>query len=299
MANPHSKAYFFLITTTLCWGANTVFAKLAVGEVSPMMLIMWRWLGVVVIALVLARAELVRQWPLVRRHLGFLAAMGALGFTAFNALFYSAAHQTTALNMGIVQGTIPVFVMLGSFAAFRTRVNTLQIVGVLATITGVVAVAAEGDITRLLALQFNPGDLMMITACLLYAVYAVWLQQKPDISAVAWFAMLASAALLASLPLAAVEWLAGAGSWPTPRGWLLISLIVFFPSFLAQIFFIRGVELIGPNRSSVFTNLVPIIASIAAVVVLDEAFRWFHGLALVLVLGGIWIAERFAPGGRV
>ena len=136
-----AKAYLFLGCTTLCWGANTVFAKLAVGEISPMMLIMWRWLGVVLIALLLARKELVQQWPLIRTHLVFLGIMGALGFSAFNALFYSAAHQTTALNMGIVQGTIPVFVMLGSFFAFGTRVNRTQTIGVLVTMAGVLTVA--------------------------------------------------------------------------------------------------------------------------------------------------------------
>ena len=291
-------AYGLLTVTALCWGANTVFAKMAVGEVSPMNLIMWRWAGVVLIAWLIAYRDVRRDWPVLKQHLGYLAAMGALGFTAFNALFYVAAHSTTALNMGIVQGTIPVFVILGMFVATRITIPPRQILGVILTLLGVLTVALEGRFDRLSGLNFNPGDLMMITACMLYAGYTVGLRNKPSVSALSWFAMLASAAFAASIPLAVTEWASGEHLMPSAKGWGVIALIVVFPSFLAQIFFIKGVELIGPGRSGVFVNLVPVIASCFAVLVLDEHFQWFHGASLAMVLGGIWIAERAstAPG---
>ena len=79
---------------------------------------------------------------------------------------------------------------------------------------------------------------------------------------------------------------------PTPTGWMLIGAIAVLPSFLAQICFIYGVGLIGPGRAGIFVNLVPIFASLMAVAFLGEPFELFHGLALTLVLGGIWVAER-------
>ena len=292
--SPTTKAYLFLTLTTLCWGANTVFAKLAVDQISPMMLIMWRWLGVVIIALALAYPKVRQEWSTLRGHFGYLAAMGALGFSAFNALFYTAAHKTSALNMGIVQGTIPVFVIIGVFIVYRSKVTLPQLLGIMVTLAGVLLVAAEGQLARLTTLSFNSGDLMIVLACSLYAGYTVWLREKPQVSALVWFTMLAIAAFVASVPAAAFEWALGEGQWPTSQGWMLLGAIVIFPSFVAQIAFIRGVELIGPSRSGVFVNLVPIIASIAAVVVLGESFQWFHGIALVLVLSGIAIAEKWA-----
>ena len=259
-----------------------------------MQLILWRWLGVVLLALVLARRGIVRHWPVLRLHLGYLGIMGAVGFSVFNALFYIAAHNTTALNMGIVQGVIPVFVLIGVWLAYRTHITALQIVGVVVTLAGVFLITAEGQLARLLSLTFNRGDVMMIIACALYAGYTVWLSKKPDVDALTWFAMLACAALLAAIPLAGLEWAMGASQFPSAEGWGLILLVVLFPSFIAQIFFIRGVELIGPERSGVFVNLVPIIASILAVTVLGEVFRWYHATAIALVLGGIAISERFS-----
>ncbi|NKB97126.1 MAG: EamA family transporter [Pseudomonadales bacterium] len=288
-----SKAYLFLSVTALCWGANTVFAKLAVTEVSPMMLTSWRWLGVVILVWLIAYRDVRREWAEIRPMLGYLLAMGALGFTAFNALFYAAAHETTALNMGIIQGTIPVFVILFAFLVFGERVSALQLFGVGLTLTGVFLVAVEGDFSRLLAFVFNVGDVMIIAACLLYSGYTVWLRVKPKVSALTWFAMLATAAFVASIPLAFLEWQMGLAQWPTPTAWGLLALIVLFPSFIAQVFFIRGVEILGPGRAGIFVNLVPILASIAAVLVLGERFMWFHGAALILVLSGIAIAETF------
>jgi drug/metabolite transporter (DMT)-like permease len=287
------RAYLLLCFTALCWGINAVVAKLAVPEVSPMMLTSWRWLGVVILVWVLAYRDVRREWSKLRPMLGYLLAMGALGFTAFNALFYAAAHETTALNMGIIQGTIPVFVILIAFLVYGDRVAPLQLLGAGLTLLGVVLVAVEGDLSRLLAFVFNVGDVMIIGACLLYSGYTVWLRLKPNVSALTWFAMLATSAFVASVPLVFVEWRMGFAQWPTPTAWGLLAFIVVFPSFIAQVFFIRGVEILGPSRAGIFVNLVPILASIAAVLVLGERFMWFHGGALVLVLLGIAIAEKF------
>jgi len=290
--NSSGRAYLFLTFTTLCWGGNAIFSRLAVGEVSPMTLVMLRWSAVILLLLVFARRNVRRDWPLLRPRLGFFFLLGAIGFTGFNALFYVAAHTTTAVNIGILQGSIPVFVFLGALAFFKTPVTPSQMAGVALTIIGVITVGAGGSFERLAALDFNFGDLLMIIACLLYAGYTVALRFKPNVPALSFFTMLAGGAFLSCIPLLAGEIFLGDFQAPTLTGWLLIAVIAVFPSFLAQLSFINGVTLIGPGRAGVFVNLVPIFASIMAVIFLNEPFELYHGLSLLLVLGGIWLAER-------
>jgi drug/metabolite transporter (DMT)-like permease len=287
-----TRAYVLLVATTLCWGANAVFGRLAVGEISPMLLVSLRWLGAVLLLAVFANRNVRRDWPTLREHLPFLAAMGVLGFTAFNALFYSAAHYTTAVNIGIIQGSMPVFVLLGAFLAYRSPVTRVQTIGVAVTMIGVIIVGIGGSLERLAALTINHGDALMILACTLYAGYAVGLLRRPAVSALGLFTVIAGAAFLASVPLTAAELALGHFQWPTPKGWVVAALITLLPSFLAQIFFIQGVALIGPGRAGVFINLVPVFASIMAVVVLSEPFEPYHAVALALVLFGIWLSER-------
>ena len=134
------RAYFFLLVATLCWGLNANFSRLAVGEVSPMQVVTFRWLGVVLLMALFARGSILKDWKVLRHHLPFVIVMGAFGFTAFNALFYVAGHHTSAINIGILQGAVPIFVLLGGLVAFGHRITPLQYVGVLITLVGVVIV---------------------------------------------------------------------------------------------------------------------------------------------------------------
>ena len=136
MLNPTARAYVLLTTTAFCWGANSVLARLAVGEVSPMLIVSLRWLGVVMLFF-FVRQAIYRDWDKLKSHLPLLFMMGALGFTAFNALFYLAAHTTTALNIGIIQGIVPVFLLIGMYFVYRSPVSLLQGLGVIVTILGV------------------------------------------------------------------------------------------------------------------------------------------------------------------
>lgn len=291
-ATPATKAYLLLTFTALCWGCNAVFGRLAVGQVSPMLLVTLRWLGVLLLLLLFARRQFYRDRRALYARWRFVALLAVLGFTAFNALFYIAAHTTTAVNIGILQGSIPVFVLLGAFLAYRSRTTPLQAVGVAVTLLGVIAVASGGELARLTGLAFNQGDLLMLLACGCYSGYAVGLRNRPPVSALALFAAMAGVAFATSLPLTVAELWLGQLQWPTPTGWTVIALVVLLPSFLAQLSFIQGVTLIGPGRAGVFVNLVPVFASILAVTFLHEPFEPYHGLALLLVLCGIWLSER-------
>lgn len=288
------RAYLFLTLTTLCWAGNAIAARFAVGEISPMLLVAIRWAGTVALLAAIGGRGLRRDWPVLRRRLPYLAAMGVTGFTAFNALFYVAATYTTAVNIGILQGALPVAILLGSVALFGTRLRALQTLGVVITIGGVVLVVSRGRWEVLAGLGFNRGDVLMVMTCFFYAAYSLGLRSRPQVAPVSLLTVFAVAAAVAALPLALAEYLMGATVVPSPAGWAVVAYVTVFPSVLAQLLFIRGVSLIGPARAGVFINLVPVFAAMMAVVLLGEAFRWYHLAALVLVLAGIWMAERKA-----
>ncbi len=291
-------AYVLVVFTTLCWGANAVFGQLAVGEISPMAMVALRWLGVALLLLVFFNKPVRRDWPNLKPHLWFFSAMGVVGYSSFNGLFYVAAYTTSGVNIGILQGVIPVLVLVGAFVAYRTRVTLLQGVGVAFAFTGVAFVASAGELGNILKLTFRVGDVLMIIACGLYAAYTVGLQKRPQVSAMGMFTVMAGAAFIAAVPMVLVEVALGQFVAPTLKGWWIAALVTLFPSFLAQVAFIHAVKLIGPGRAGVMVNLAPIFAAGMVVLVLSEPFLWYHGVALGLVIGGIFLSERGKPSNQ-
>lgn len=290
----YGNAFVMLTLTTLFWGGNTIAGRLAVGEVSPMMVVFLRWLIVAAILVPLFWKNIRADWPVMRPYLLRIIMMAAFGFVGFNSLFYIAATQTTAVNLGIIQGSMPIIVLIGSVIAFGTKVHLLQVMGILLTLVGVTIIAAQGSLDVLLSLAVNPGDGYMLLSCVLYSGYAIALRNRPKVSGLTFFAVLSGISVLASIPGLVFEVSTGTAQWPTFDGWLVVLYIAVFPSCLSQIFFMRGVDLIGPPRAGVFVNLVPIFAAALAVTILDEPFKWHHGIALAMVLGGIWLSERKA-----
>ena len=293
--NESIQAYCMLILTTFCWGLNAVFARMAAGEISPMLLVSIRWLGTLILLVMFAGRTIMEGLPAIRQHMGYTFLMGLVGLGGFGTLIYYSAYYTTAVNIGIIQGAMPAIVLLGCCWFFRTSVNLVQIAGVVVTMLGVLFVSINGELEKLIALSFNKGDLLMLIAVLLYGAYTVGLRRKHNLSSILLFASVVIWAFISTLPLTIYEFASGKTVWPDENVWIIIGLIVLLPSFLSQICFIASVKLIGPARSGVFVNLVPVFASFLAVQLLGEAFKMYHGVSLFLVLSGIYIFERYKP----
>ena len=293
----YARPYLLLALAMLFFGGNTVAGRLAAGHISPYQLVTLRWVMVVMLMAALLRGKIFDAWPHIKGRAVKIFVLGVAGFTSFNTLFYVAAHKTSAVNLGILQGTIPMWVLAGALVFWRLRAGTMQIVGALITVAGVAVLAAKGELAALAALaELNGGDLMMLLACFCYACYTLGLRDRPPVHGLELFFFLAVAALLSSLPLAAHEIWSGEARAISGRGWLVLLYVAVFPSCLSQIFYIRGVELLGPSRAGVFVNLVPVFSAACAVLLIDEPLHWFQLAALALVIGGIALSEKAGRG---
>ncbi|GGH12754.1 membrane protein [Alsobacter metallidurans] len=286
----YGQPYLLLLFTTLFWGGNVVAGKLAAGEVSPMAITFLRWFISCAALAMFARRAVLSEWRVLAPRWLYIVLMAGVGFTTFNALFYEAATRTTGVNMAIIQGSTPIFVLLGALA-FGVRFGLLQMLGVLATIAGVALTASRGDVEVLKTIAFNRGDAWLLIASILYAGYTLALRWKPKTSSLVFFTAMAVAACVTSLPLLVLEGLRGDLQWPTLKGWLVLLYVALLPSLLCQIFYIRAIELIGPGRAGAFYNLVPVFGALLSTLILPEPFAAYHVAALALVLGGIALAN--------
>jgi drug/metabolite transporter (DMT)-like permease len=297
------RPYLILVLTTLFWGGNVVAGKLAVGHIDPHSLMILRWTGALLLVLPFAIGPLKRDWAIVRAKWWLYLFYGAVGYATFNVFVYVAAYYTSGVNIALEQVAVNIFVILFNFVLFRTKVKALQLLGVLLTIVGVAIIATHGDLGRILKLEVNLGDLFIILACIAYAIYSIALRWRPQTN---WLSFL-SATFVGAI-LASFAYQAGLGNGPGSllsnfsaidlQGWLIAAYTAIFPSVLSQLFYVRGVELIGSNRASLFINLIPLFGAAGSVLILGEKLETFHFIAAGLVIAGIVLAEwsvRAAP----
>lgn len=291
----NTRAYFYLCVTALFWGGNSVAGKIAVGHVSPMVLTTFRWILALVIILAFMTPQIRRDWPAIRKHWVQLLLYGIFGFTVFNALLYTAVGYTSAINAVIEQAGIPMLIFVFNFILFRIQASVAQIVGFTVTLVGVLLTAAHGEFSALAELEFNFGDALMLIACIVYAGYTVSLRWKPEMHWQSFIAAPAFGALLSAIPLFFWELSQDTAIFPDATGWAVVLYAGIFPSLLSQVLYVRGVEMIGANRAGLFINAIPIFGTILSVLLIGETMHLFHVIALLLVLGGIAIAEWGRP----
>ncbi len=295
VVQPSRLAYALLLTATLAWGLNAVVGKLGVGHISPMIMTGLRWAIAAGVAVPFAWPYLVRDWPVIRRYPGRLAAYGVVGFACFNAAMYSALNHTAAVNVVIEQAGVPGVIFALNFLVLRQRVRTAQLAGFALTLAGVALIVTHGAPVRMLSLDLNRGDALMLVAILCYGGFTVALRAKPDLHHASFITVICAAAALGALPFVGLEYTQNAIIWPDATGWAVVVFAALGPGLIAQALFIHSNALIGANRAGVFFNLVPIFGTLFAVLLLGEQLAWFHIAALVLVLGGIALAERTKP----
>ena len=281
-----------LIFTTLFWAFNTIFGQLAVGEISPLQIVPLRWILVSSVMWFIFRNDVKTNWQIIKPEINKIIFMALMGFTGFNVLFYTASQYTNAINLGIIQSSVPVYVLLGGYFFYKTSITALQGLGVIISIIGVTIITTNGDIEILLNLQLNKGDLIMLVACLMYSYYTLSLKTRLQIPGIAFFTLMSVIANFLALPLFIIDYLINGINYPSINGLIITILVAIFPSSLAQIFYLRAVDIAGPGKAGIYTNIVPIFSSILAVILLNQRFEIFHGVSLVLVLSGIWLSER-------
>ena len=296
LSSASTSAPLLLSLATLGWAGNTIAGRLAVGEVSPLVIVFMRWTIVFAILLMTKRKELPAALPKLKGKWPWVFMMGALGLSFFNTLFYIAAQSTTAINLGLVQCAMPMFILIGVTLILKTKLTFGQIIGTILTMAGVLLIISKGDFSLLVGLQINKGDWMMLGACIFYAGYTIGLQNRPDIDNMTMMTVFAGAAWVLSIPILLIEVTQGTAQWPaTQLAWLIVLFISLIPSFMSQVFYMRGVDLIGPDRAGVYSNLVPIYSAALGVLILNEAFGLYHLLSITIVITGLTVISRSKP----
>lgn len=288
-----TSPYLLLTCAALFWAGNVVIGRALGGQVPAVALNFWRWALALPILIGLSFGELHQQRTLLHAEWKLVLGLGLTGVAAYNAFAYQALSTTTAINAVLFTSTAPILIVLLSWIVFRDTVTMRQATGIAVSMLGVVVVVARGDPATLLGLRFNPGDLWMLAAIPIWAIYSVLLKRRPaSLSPLA--LLTASVVVGVALLLPINLWLTwqGAGlSFTLPRV-LGLAYIAIFSSVIAFLCWNKGVALIGPNRAGTFIHLLPVFGTLLSIIFLGERPAIFHGIGAALVFTGIVLTSK-------
>lgn len=294
-----NQPYVLLSIAALGWAGNAIVGRLAAGHIPPITLAFLRWALAFLIVLPMAWTHLKRDWQAIRAGLGIMIFLSLTGIAGFNALQYWSLEHTTALNTLLLQSAAPLFVASWSLLLLGVRLTLAQAIGVALSLTGVFVILLHGDVTTIMAIAFNKGDLIFTTALILFGLYSVVSFKRPAMHELSFAAFTFGCGAACLIPLLIPELIWRPVMQLDIPNLLMLMYVAVFPSTIAFLCFNRGVQLIGANRAAPFLHLVPAFGSVMAIAFLDERPQVFHFIGFALVLTGVFVASRkpsAAPG---
>ncbi len=287
-------AYTFLVLATLFWSGNFIVGKFAtLFQIPPLSLNFLRWVLVWFILIPFTFKEILNKKNYIKANWMLISFMGIITISTFNSVVYFALNYTQVINAVLMLAGIPALVMILSSIMKIERANIFQLVGLILSILGVAMIISNADIQKILTLNFNKGDLWMLVCVLSWSLYSTLLKKKKlELSQFTFIQLMVTVGLIFLIPQYFYERSIGL-EIPINKFFIAILLyVVIFPAIAAYYCWQKAIELIGPNRSAIFVQLMPLFSALMAILIFNEKFQLYHLIGGTFIVSGIYLSNR-------
>ena len=287
-------AYTFLVLATLFWSGNFIVGKFAtLFEIPPLSLNFYRWVMVWFILIPFTFKEIFHKKNYIKENWLLISFMGIITISTFNSVVYFALNYTQVINAVLMLAGIPAVVMILSSIMKIERANIFQLVGLILSIIGVGTIISNADIQKILSLNFNKGDLWMLVCVLSWSLYSTLLKKKKfELSQFTFIQLMVTVGIIFLIPQYFYEQSIGLET-PINKFFIVILLyVVIFPAIAAYYCWQKAIELIGPNRSAIFVQLMPLFSALMAILIFKEKFQLYHFIGGSFIVTGIYLSNR-------
>ena len=294
MISKNYTAYILLVFATLFWSGNFIVGKTAsLLEIPPFTLNFYRWLFAWLILAPFTFKEIVEKRNYILKDVKLIFILGITSITVFNSIVYYSLNFTQVISGVLMISTIPVMIIFFCWILKIEKTNFYQILGVIFSLIGVAIIVTKADLSKLLNLNFNKGDVWMVVAMFSWALYSALLRKKKiNLSQISLLQVIISAGLILLLPAYLIEMTLGHKVNIGLPFILTLGYVVLFPGLASFIFWIKGISLIGSNRSGIFLHLMPIFSTILAILIFAERFMFFHIMGAIFIIMGIVLSSK-------
>ena len=287
-------AYVFLVLAALFWSGNFIVGKFAtLFEIPPLSLNVLRWISVWFILIPFTYKEIYKNSSCIKKNWLVISFMGVMTISTFNSVVYFALNYTQVINAVLVLAAIPAATIIFSSLMNVERTNIFQLFGLFLSIVGIGSIISYGDIQKIISLSFNKGDLWMLVCVVTWALYSTLLKKnKFKSSQFTLIQLMVTAGLLFLIPQFYYEKSIGLEVKFNKAFFLILFYVVIFPAIAAYYLWQKGVETIGPNRATMFIQLMPLFSAVMAIIIFKEKFELYHFIGATFIVSGIYLSNK-------
>ena len=237
--------------------------------------------------------EVISKKSYIIKNFLVIGLMGVLSISTFNSVVYFALNFTQVINAVLMLSAIPVVIIIFSSLMKIEKTNIFQISGLILSITGVGTIISNADIQKIVSLNFNKGDLWMIICVLSWSLYSTLLKKnKSELSQFALIQIMVSVGLVFLVPQFLYEQSIGLDFTINKAFIFILLYVVIFPAIAAYYCWQKAINLIGPNRSAMFIQLMPLFSALMAILIFKEKFQLYHFIGATFIVSGIYLSNR-------
>ncbi|MFX0539130.1 DMT family transporter [Ornithinimicrobium sp. Y1847] len=288
-------AIALLVLATLFWAGNYVVGERAVRVIDPLSLTWLRWLLAAIPLVLIAQLVERPDWRVVLRRWRILLLLGIVGAAGYPFLLYSALEHTSAVNASVINASNPAAIVVAAALLGQARTGWRAWAGVALGLLGVLLVLTQGDLSRLLTLSFNVGDLFMLAAVLAWTAYTL-LGRTLGLPVLTATAIQVVLVVIALAPFALATGIELPQDGPT---WWALLFIAALPSVGSYVCWNLAVARVSPSTAATSMNLVTVFV-IAIAALLGQPPTLIQLIGGALVIGGVLLTtpvrrRRVAP----
>ncbi len=278
----------------LFWSGNFIIGKFAyLFEVPPLTLNFLRWASVWFILLPFTYKNIYSNLSNIKKNWLVISFMGVITISTFNSVVYFALNYTQVINAVLVLAAIPAVTIFFSFLLKVEKTNIFQLTGLLLSIIGIAAIISNADIQKITSLNFNKGDLWMLVCVFTWAIYSTLLKKnKFEFSQFSLIQLMVSVGIIFLIPQFFYEKSIGLDVNFNKPFFLILFYVVVFPAIAAYYCWQKGIEIIGPNRATMFIQLMPLFSAILAIIIFREKFELYHFAGALFIVTGIYLSNK-------
>lgn len=282
-----------LVPPPLFWAGNFIVGRAMRQDVPPLTLSFWRWVIAFVCLLPFALRPMRRDLPRYWQYRWRIVSVSLAGVVSFNSLVYLGLRSTPASNGLLLNSFIPILIVLFAALFYQQRLQRTQALGLALSFAGVLTIILHGDGSRLAALAFARGDLIVFCAMIAWALYTLWLRGIPaDINRIGLMGAQIAIALVILTPLYLWERASGLQAHWNLQSVSALAYLGIFPSVVAYLLYNIGVARVGAARAGYSIHLIPLFGVLLAVLFLDESLHLYHLAGIAAIIAGLELASR-------